>query len=74
MDRLAIIFALFLGLIIDGTNASAKNGNSQENPQTYKANKEDIKKPKDEKAIHPFHVNVPEAELIDLRRRINATR
>lgn len=25
-------------------------------------------------AIHPFHVDVPEAELIELRRRINATR
>src|SRR2546422_7507850 len=25
-------------------------------------------------AIRPFHVNVPEAELTELRRRINATR
>ena len=25
-------------------------------------------------AIRPFHVNVPEAELIELRRRIGATR
>jgi pimeloyl-ACP methyl ester carboxylesterase len=25
-------------------------------------------------AIHPFHINVPEADLIELRRRINATR
>jgi hypothetical protein len=24
--------------------------------------------------IRPFHVNVPEAELTELRRRINATR
>ena len=24
-------------------------------------------------AIRPFHVNVPEAELTELRRRINAT-
>jgi pimeloyl-ACP methyl ester carboxylesterase len=28
----------------------------------------------DKTAIHPFHVNVPEAELTELRRRINATR
>ena len=28
----------------------------------------------DTTAIRPFHVNVPEAELADLRRRINATR
>jgi len=28
----------------------------------------------DKKAIPPFHVDVPEAELTELRRRINATR
>ena len=28
----------------------------------------------DKTAIRPFHVDVPEAELIELRRRINATR
>jgi pimeloyl-ACP methyl ester carboxylesterase len=28
----------------------------------------------DSKAIRPFHVNVPEAELTELRRRINATK
>src|ERR1700745_695934 len=28
----------------------------------------------DENAIRPFHVNVPEAELTELRRRINATK
>ena len=28
----------------------------------------------DKNAIHPFHVNVPEAELTELRRRINATK
>jgi pimeloyl-ACP methyl ester carboxylesterase len=28
----------------------------------------------DKTAIRPFHVNVPDAELTDLRRRINATR
>jgi|SRR5208283_1943264 len=28
----------------------------------------------DEAAIHPFHVNVPETELTELRRRINATK
>ena len=28
----------------------------------------------DDKAIRPFHVNVPESELTELRRRINATR
>ncbi|MCI0391884.1 MAG: epoxide hydrolase N-terminal domain-containing protein, partial [Acidobacteria bacterium] len=28
----------------------------------------------DKNAIRPFHVNVPEAELTELRRRIMATR
>jgi hypothetical protein len=28
----------------------------------------------DETAVRPFHVNVPEAELTELRRRINATK
>ena len=28
----------------------------------------------DKTAIRPFHVNVPEADLTDLRRRINATK
>ena len=28
----------------------------------------------DKTAIRPFHVNVPEAELTDLRRRINSTK
>ena len=28
----------------------------------------------DKNAIRPFHVNVPEAELTELRRRIDATR
>ena len=27
----------------------------------------------DKAAIRPFHVNIPEAELTELRRRINAT-
>ena len=34
----------------------------------------DSKQAADEHAIRPFHVNVPEAELAELRRRINATR
>src|SRR5579863_957633 len=28
----------------------------------------------DKTAVHPFHVNVPETELTELRRRINATK
>jgi hypothetical protein len=32
------------------------------------------KKSADKNAIRPFHANVPEAELAELRRRINATK
>src|SRR5258705_529974 len=32
------------------------------------------KQPADKTPIRPFHVNVPEAELAELRRRINATK
>jgi hypothetical protein len=32
------------------------------------------KQPADKNAIRPFHVNVPEADLTELRRRINATK
>jgi len=28
----------------------------------------------DGQAIRPFHVNIPEADLVELRRRVNATR
>ncbi len=28
----------------------------------------------DKSAVRPFHVNVPEADLTELRRRINATK
>src|SRR4029453_12662360 len=36
--------------------------------------RQDDKKTADKTAIRPFHVNVPEAELVELRKRINATR
>ena len=28
----------------------------------------------DSNAIRPFHINIPEADLVDLRRRVKATR
>jgi len=48
---------------IETTPRAALRGDSSE-----PATKEDFNE------IRPFHVNVPEAELTDLRRRINATR
>ncbi|MDF2647766.1 MAG: Epoxide hydrolase domain protein [Paenibacillus sp.] len=73
--RLAMILVLSLGLTVCGTNANAKGGNPQANPQNFKINQKEIKKlPTDKNAIRPFHVNVPEAELTELRRRINTTK
>jgi pimeloyl-ACP methyl ester carboxylesterase len=67
--RLVTILALFLGLMTYGTNADAKSGNSHANPKTLKT-----KQPTDKKAIRPFHVNVPEEELTELRQRLSDTR
>lgn len=73
--RLAMTLVLSLGLTVCGTNANAKGGNPQANPQNSKTNQKEIKKlPTDKNAIRPFHVNVPEAELTELRRRINTTK
>src|ERR1700746_373686 len=38
------------------------------------ATQQGSKQAADKNAIRPFHVNVPEAELTELRRRINATK
>jgi hypothetical protein len=40
---------------------------------TPTATQRDVEQTTDKAAIRPFRVNVPEAELIELRRRINAT-
>ncbi len=42
-------------------------------PQTS-ATPQGSKLPADKNAIRPFHVNVPEAELTELRRRVKATK
>jgi pimeloyl-ACP methyl ester carboxylesterase len=47
--------------------SSAERGKSSMNAVTQPL-------PGDKSALRPFHVNVPEADLTDLRRRINATR
>ena len=38
------------------------------------ATQQGSKQAADKNAIRPFHVDVPEAELTELRRRINATK
>jgi pimeloyl-ACP methyl ester carboxylesterase len=47
---------------------------SQANNETFPVNPNNAEQAVDKTAIRPFHVNVPEAELTELRRRINATR
>jgi pimeloyl-ACP methyl ester carboxylesterase len=48
---------------------------SQANNETFPVNPNNAEQAADRTAaIRPFHVNVPEAELTELRRRINATR
>jgi pimeloyl-ACP methyl ester carboxylesterase len=70
-----MILTLSLGLTACGTHAKEVGGNPQATPQESKTDqKEKQKKPTDKNAIRPFQVNVPEAELTELRRRINATK
>ncbi|WP_236013445.1 epoxide hydrolase family protein [Paenibacillus glycanilyticus] len=87
---MATILALSLGLTACGTNNNAIGGNqtSLENLKTnntvisgkpqaslvsFKTKKTE-EKAEDKNAIRPFKVNIPEAELKDLRDRIKATR
>ncbi|MFD2614431.1 epoxide hydrolase family protein [Paenibacillus gansuensis] len=64
--RMATVSVLSLGLTVCSTYANANVGNLQANPQHSKTNQKEI--------IRPFQVHVPEKELIELRRRIKATR
>lgn len=59
--QLAMIVVLSLGLTGFIAQADDSGGYIQANP-------------KQSNAIRPFHVNVPESELVDLRRRIIATK
>jgi pimeloyl-ACP methyl ester carboxylesterase len=68
-----MILALSLGLTACGTNVKQVGGKPQVPPQESKTDQKE-KQPTDKNAIRPFHVNVPEAELTELRRRINATK
>ncbi|QGR00104.1 epoxide hydrolase [Paenibacillus psychroresistens] len=70
-----MLLALSLVLTAFSTNTIVNEGNPQANPQKSKTNQKEIKKQASEKnAIHPFHINVQEAELTEMRRRINATK
>jgi hypothetical protein len=54
--------------------AKAQLPNGAQANNTSPVNPIDAEQTANNTAIRPFHVNVPEAELTELRRRINATR
>jgi hypothetical protein len=60
------------GKLLPRAKAQLPNGTQANN--TFPVNPRDAEEATDKTAIRPFHVNVPEAELTELRRRINATR
>jgi hypothetical protein len=47
---------------------------SRHNLSPHNLPQEEKKMPAQDDTIRPFHVGFPEAELTDLRRRVNATR
>jgi pimeloyl-ACP methyl ester carboxylesterase len=59
--------------LLPRAKAQLPNG-TQANNNTIPVTPRDAEQTADNTAIRPFHVNVPEAELTELRRRINATR
>jgi pimeloyl-ACP methyl ester carboxylesterase len=67
-------FAPFVdwGKLLPRAKAQLPNGTQANN--TVPVIPKDAEEATDNTAIRPFHVNVPEAELTELRRRINATR
>jgi pimeloyl-ACP methyl ester carboxylesterase len=54
--------------------AKAQLPNGTQTNTTFPVIPRDAEQATDNTAIRPFHVNIPEAELTELRRRINATR
>ncbi|MFD2614409.1 epoxide hydrolase family protein [Paenibacillus gansuensis] len=64
--RLILIMAFSLGCTANGAYANASSGKPQAHPVKAEIQQKN--------AIRPFHVNVPEDQLTDLRRRIKATR
>ena len=68
-----VTFALGLGLIASSHAQSYRSKADQEATQTV-ATKESNGSRVDRDAIRPFRVNIPKEALVDLRRRIAATR
>lgn len=65
IPRSAMILSLTVGLTICGPITREANAKAETAPHETEA---------DKTAIRPFHVHFPENELVDLRRRILATR
>ena len=71
-----ITFSLGLGLIWSSQAQSYRSKADQKevNPMQTTGTQESKGSSVDKDAIRPFHVNIPDAALVDLRRRIAATR
>jgi pimeloyl-ACP methyl ester carboxylesterase len=70
-----IAYALGLGVVIMPINAQSSKikTNQKGKTMTQTAKQQSTEQSGNEEAIRPFRVNIPEAKLADLRRRVNAT-
>jgi hypothetical protein len=57
-----------------GTNQKSKTTQKEDAMTQTSAKQQGSEKAADKNAIRSFHVNVPEAEITELRRSINATK
>jgi pimeloyl-ACP methyl ester carboxylesterase len=64
----------FLSQLNVAKRAKAQLPDGSQANETFPVNPNNAEQAADKTAIRPFHVNIPEAELTELRRRINATR
>jgi pimeloyl-ACP methyl ester carboxylesterase len=80
LHNLAIsVMACSLGIALISMSGSAQTGkakaNQKENGMTQTtAERQNREKSTDKEAIRPFRVNIPEAQLTELRRRVKATK
>src|SRR6266566_9223872 len=71
-----ITFSLGLGLIASSHAQSYRSKADQKEVNTMQttATQDSKVSSVDKDAIRPFHVNIPEEQLVDLRRRVAATK
>ena len=74
-SMLGLAVAFSPGTIVEAFADSKSKTTQKENTMTgTSATQRGSEQADDKTAIHPFHVNIPETELTELRRRINATK